>query len=405
MQVRFCKKLVLISVLFLFVFCKNSLQTGLDQVGAYSSLFKGKRIGIVTNHTAVNNNGVHISKIFQDMDNVQLVALFGPEHGVYGNAADGQKIESKKEGKIPVYSLYGKTKKPTAEMLKNIDLLVFDIQDIGARYYTYVWTLSYVMDAADENNIPLVVLDRPNPINGKAVEGNVADTSSFVGRFPVSVRHGMTIGEMAKMFKGEGWAGSNLDLTVVPLKNWQRRMWFDQTGLKLVAPSPNMPDLETATIYPGMCLLEGTNLSEGRGTDKPFKIFGAPWVNSKNLREYLEGFKMPGVLFKDTTFTPITIPGKAVRPKFENELCDGLKIMVTDRDKFNPYRTGVFIVQALHKLYPQNFQFKQKHFDRLIGNSKIRQAIQDGATVKELERLIAKGLDSFKQKREKYLMY
>ena len=405
MRFKIYEKLYLIGLLIISFSCGREVLTGLDQVDEYRHLFSGKRIGIVTNHTAVNKTGNHITDIFEAMENVTVTALFGPEHGVRGDAADGQRIESDKKKKIPVYSLYGKTKKPTTEMLQNIDLLVFDIQDIGTRYYTYIWTLSYVMEAAAENNIPLIVLDRPNPINGKTVEGNLSDTSSFVGRFPIPVRHGMTMGELAKMFKGESWVAPNLDLSVIPLKNWSRELWFDQTGLTFLAPSPNMPDLETATIYPGMCLLEGTNLSEGRGTDKPFKIFGAPWIEGERLLSYVQSYNFEGVSFKETTFTPVNIPGKAVHPKYENKLCNGLQIIVENRDSYKPFQTGVFIIQAIQNLYPRYFQFKQKHFDRLAGNNKIRRAILDGATVLEISDLLSDGLVSFKQKREKYLMY
>lgn len=405
MRFKIYEKLYLIGLLIISFSCGREVLTGLDQVDEYHHLFSGKRIGIVTNHTAVNKTGNHITDIFEAMENVTVTALFGPEHGVRGDAADGQRIESDKKKKIPVYSLYGKTKKPTTEMLQNIDLLVFDIQDIGTRYYTYIWTLSYVMEAAAENNIPLIVLDRPNPINGKTVEGNLSDTSSFVGRFPIPVRHGMTMGELAKMFKGESWVAPNLDLSVIPLKNWSRELWFDQTGLTFLAPSPNMPDLETATIYPGMCLLEGTNLSEGRGTDKPFKIFGAPWIEGERLLSYVQSYNFEGVSFKETTFTPVNIPGKAVHPKYENKLCNGLQIIVENRDSYKPFQTGVFIIQAIQNLYPRYFQFKQKHFDRLAGNNKIRRAILDGATVLEISDLLSDGLVSFKQKREKYLMY
>ncbi|KAA3610452.1 MAG: DUF1343 domain-containing protein [Calditrichaeota bacterium] len=405
MQVRIIKWICFFLLISLLSTSAQTVKTGLDRVGSYYHLFEGKRLGIVTNHTALNAKGQHITDVFKDMKNVTVAALFGPEHGVRGNAADGQKIESETEAEIPVYSLYGKTKKPNSEMLKNVDLLVFDIQDIGARFYTYVWTMSYVMDAAEENNIPLVVLDRPNPITCKIVEGNCADTSTFVGRFPIPVRHGMTIGELAKLFKGESWISSNLDLTIVPLQNWKREYWFDQTELTFTAPSPNMPNLETATVYPGMCLLEGTNLSEGRGTDKPFIIFGAPWIDSKNLRNHLESLQFDGVSFTDTTFIPVTIPGKAVRPKFENKKCNGLKVIVDDREKYKSYQTGVFLINALYQLYPGQLEFKRKHFDRLAGSSKIRRAILGGSSKEELKTLISLGLDSFKQKREKNLLY
>ena len=269
----------------LFYFIVNvSCQTltGLDQIRKFDSLFSGKKIAIITNHTAVNKNQVHISDIFAAIPESRIIAYFGPEHGIKGNEAAGSKIEHKKsEALIPVYSLYGKTLKPTEEMLKNVDILVFDIQDIGARFYTYIWTMALAMEAATENNIPFVVLDRPNPINGIQVEGNILENefSTFVGLYPIVVRHGLTIGELANMFNEEGWLknGVKADLKVIKLKNWDRGRWLDQTELPFIATSPNMPNLETATVYPGLCLLEGTNVSEGRGTDEPFLQFGSPW--------------------------------------------------------------------------------------------------------------------------------
>jgi len=215
------------------------------------------------------------------MPGVEVTALFGPEHGIYGLAEAGIKVADKKDDRfgIPVYSLYGKTAKPTAEMLKDVDVLVFDIQDIGARFYTYIYTMAYAMEAAAENNKPFVVLDRPNPINGLAVQGNILekDFATFVGLYPIPVRHGMTVGELARMFNDQGWLknGIRANLTVVPMQGWKRSMWYDRTGLKFIKPSPNMPNIKTATVYPGLCLLEGTNISEGRGTNKPFLQFGA----------------------------------------------------------------------------------------------------------------------------------
>ena len=241
--------------------CQASVKTGLDNINSYKHLFRGKRIGIITNHTAYNKDGKYIVDIFKNMPNVVVAALFSPEHGLHGVEEAGKEVESRTDRVhgLPVYSLYGKTRKPTQEMLEDIDILVFDIQDIGARFYTYIYTMSLAMEAAAESGRQFVGLDRPNPINGIHVEGNILESqfASFVGLYPIPVRHGMTVAELATMFNAEGWlaGGVKANLVVITMKGWRRRMWYDQTQLPFIKPSPNMPDLETATIYPGLCLL------------------------------------------------------------------------------------------------------------------------------------------------------
>ena len=267
--------------------CAASVQTGLDRVTAHRALFQGKRVGVIANHTAYDSQGTFIVDVFREMPGVQVVALFSPEHGLYGTADAGASIDSQTDpaSGLPVRSLYGQTRKPTPDMLRDLDLLVFDIQDIGARFYTYVYTMSLVMEAAAEQGKAFVVLDRPNPIDGRTLEGPILESqfATFVGLYPIPVRHGMTAGELARLFNGQGWLanGTQVDLAVVPMQGWQRDIWYDQTELTFRKPSPNMPDLQTATVYPGLCLLEGTNVSEGRGTPRPFRQFGAPWLDSK----------------------------------------------------------------------------------------------------------------------------
>ena len=298
------KKIIIFLAISVALYASGPVKTGLDNVTSFAEVFQNQRIGIITNHTAYNKSGLHIVDVFAAMKTVQIKALFGPEHGIRGDTDAGGKIadENDPSRNIPIYSLYGKTLKPTPEMLKDIDILVFDIQDIGARFYTYVWTMALAIEAAAENNIRFIVLDRPNPITGNHVEGNILDMnySTFVGKYPIPVRHGMTIGELAMMFNGEGWSYDRVqcDLQIIPAKNWQREMWFDQTGLKFIKPSPNIPDLMTAIIYPGMCLLEGTNVSEGRGTQEPFKIFGAPWIDSAKLTAHPSGLTFAALLLR-----------------------------------------------------------------------------------------------------------
>jgi uncharacterized protein YbbC (DUF1343 family) len=401
----------------LFVACSQQnlpepqVKTGLDRITEYPQLFENKRVGIITNHTAYNSNGEHIADIFLKMDNVTVAALFGPEHGIRGSAEAGDQIESVNDPilNIPVHSLYGATRKPTPEMLKDVDILVFDIQDIGARFYTYIYTMAYAIEAAAEQGILFLVLDRPNPITGSKVEGNILEKefASFVGLFPMPVRHGMTVGELAKMFNGEGWLanGVKADLSVIPMKNWRRDMWYDETGLQFIPPSPNIPDLQSATVYPGVCLVEGTNISEGRGTTIPFQIFGAPWIDGVLLAEVLNGLNLSGVAFGDTSFTPVSIEGTASNPKYDNKSCSGVKIMVTNRNQLQPYQTGIHIVNTIYKMYGDSLRWRSQHFDRLCGSAVIREAI---ISERDIDSLIASWqnqLDSFMEKRSEYLIY
>ena len=387
------------------------VQTGLDRVEEFHALFAGKRLGIIANHTAYDSKGMFIVDVFRRIPDVKISALFGPEHGFRGSHSAGVKVAERNAflDSIPIYSLYGKTLKPTPEMLKNVDMLVFDIQDIGARFYTYIWTMALAMEAAAQQGIPFIVLDRPNPIDGVQVEGAVLDTAfaSFVGLYPIPVRHGMTVGELARMFNGEGWLknGIKAQLTVIPMKGWKRNEWFDQIGLKFIPPSPNMPNLETATVYPGMCLIEGTNVSEGRGTNEPFLQFGAPWIQSDALLARLQTYHLPGVQFSTVSYVPKSMPGKAVHPKFQDETCYGLKLKVTDREAFKPFLTGVRIVQSLHALYPQQFSWRAKHFDRLVGSNDLRKMISTDESLDKYFEKCNNEVEAFKKQRTKYLLY
>ena len=391
---------------------KNSeVKTGLDQVKDYGQLFNKKQIGIITNHTAYNSKNQFITEVFKNLESVKVTALFGPEHGIHGNAAAGVIVDSAidENQNIPIYSLYGEHRKPTTEMLREIDLLVYDIQDVGSRYFTYIYTMALAMEAAAEQGIPFVVLDRPNPINGLKVEGNVLESgfTSFIGMYPLPVRHGMTTGELARMFNGEGWleGGVKADLTVIPMKNWKRKMWYDQTGLNYVRPSPNLPTLFSATVYPGTCLLEGSNVSEGRGTQMPFLIFGAPWIETGRLSQQLNQLNLAGIHFSDTLFTPVAIPGMAENPKYQDTLCMGIKVSITDREKYVPYRSGIHIVKTIHDLYPEYFSWRARHFDLLCGSDQVRLAIENGTNIDNLISSWQEPLDKFIRVREKYLLY
>jgi uncharacterized protein YbbC (DUF1343 family) len=387
------------------------VETGLDRIHEYEKLFIGKRIGIVTNHTAFNSRNEHITDIFFKLPNTEVVALFGPEHGIKGKEAAGSKIENKTDPlkDIPIYSLYGKTLKPTSEMLDNIEILVFDIQDIGARFYTYIYTMSLAMEAAAEQNIPFVVIDRPNPINGIDTEGNILEIpfKTFVGLHPIPVRHGMTVGELAKMFNEERWLKNQIqaDLKVIPMRDWNREMWYDQTGLIWRSPSPNMPDLNVATVYPGMCLFEGTNISEGRGTYEPFLRIGAPWFLNDNFTTINKLIELPGVLFGPITFTPKSIPEMSPNPKYKDEMLTGISLSITDRTKFRPYLTGIQLVQHLFRLNPKSFKWRERHFDRLCGTDKVRRFIIEGRKISDIKEWMDKDILPFLKIRKKYLLY
>jgi uncharacterized protein YbbC (DUF1343 family) len=397
-----------VSTILVFVMlasgCEASVNTGLDNINLYRHLFEGKRVGIITNHTAYNSRGRHIIDVFRGMDNVKVTAFFSPEHGIRGLEEAGIHIENMTDPnyRAPVYSLYGKTNKPTQEMLENIDVLVFDIQDIGARFYTYIYTMSLAMEAAAECGKHFVVLDRPNPINGLRVEGNILkpEFASFVGLYPIPVRHGMTAGELARMFNGQGWLkdGLKADLEVIPMEGWRRGMWYDRTGLKFIKPSPNMVSLETASVYPGLCLLEGTNVSEGRGTPRPFTQFGAPWIDSGRLVAELNKLNLTGICFRPASFTPVS-------SKYKGQKCNGVRIIITNRDLLEPYFSGIVIVNKIYQMYPIDFQWRASHFDRLCGTSAIREAITNRSSLEEFRESWQAEVKSFLQIRNKYLMY
>ncbi|MBD1378953.1 exo-beta-N-acetylmuramidase NamZ family protein [Metabacillus arenae] len=369
-------------------------------------LLKGKNVGLITNPTGVDKELNSVADRLYENSNVNLVALYGPEHGVRGDAQAGQYVEQYTDERtgLPVYSLYGQTRKPTPEMLENVDVLLFDIQDVGTRFYTYIYTMAYAMEAAAENDVEFIVLDRPNPLGGIQVEGPVLhqDYSSFVGLYPIPLRHGMTVGELALLFNQEFEIGA--DLEVVEMKNWKRSMDYHDTGLEWVMPSPNMPTLDTAFAYPGSAWIEGTNVSEGRGTTKPFELIGAPFMNSFDTAKALNDLNLPGVTFRAASFTPTF-------SKHASKLSHGIQIHVSDYDLYEPVKTGLSIIKTIHNLYPEEFQFSpenskgQSFFDLLVGNGWIREEIEKGSSVKKIEQMWKAELNDFKEIREDYLLY
>jgi uncharacterized protein YbbC (DUF1343 family) len=323
--------------------------------------FRGARIGALLHPASVSAKLEHASRILEHYngDLFRLAALFGPQHGFLGQTQDNMvewKSYQHPRLHIPVYSLYGEQRKPTPEMLEDLDVLLVDLQDVGARYYTFIWTLYLCMRACEKADVALVVLDRPNPITGVITEGPVLDPNykSFVGLHPIQVRHGKTIGELAQQFRDEAFP--DCQLSVLPMKNWERAIWFDQTGLPWVMPSPNMPALDTAIVYPGMCLLEGTNISEGRGTTRPFEIFGAPFIDAEAFCRDLNDLKLSGVFFRETYFQPTF-------HKFAGELCGGAQLHIVDREKLRPFLTGIEIIKCIRKNYLKQFQWKQPPYE------------------------------------------
>jgi uncharacterized protein YbbC (DUF1343 family) len=355
----------------------------------------GMRIGLVTNHTVRDRAGRLTIDVLFKAPNVKLVALFSPEHGIQGTADENLSDSKDEKTGVPIYSLYGETRRPAPEQLKDLDALVFDIQDIGARFYTYISTLGYVMEEAAKAGRPVFVLDRPNPINGVQVEGPVADPDrlSFTAYHTIPVRHGMTIGELAQLFNQARKTGC--DLRVVKMEGWSRAMWFDQTNLTWVNPSPNMRSLNEATLYPGIALLETTNVSIGRGTDTPFELVGAPWIDGQELASFLNSQRIPGVRFVPVRFTPTKL--------FKGEECGGVNIIITDREKFRPVQTGLEIAVALRKLYPA--QWKVDDYLRLLANSDTLERLKRGESTGDILRSWSGRLEEFRKARMAALLY
>jgi uncharacterized protein YbbC (DUF1343 family) len=403
------------------------VRSGLEVfLAGHLDLVKGKRVGLITNPTGVGPDLRSTIDLLRSNPAINLVALYGPEHGVRGNAQAGEYVPFSydKAYGLPVFSLYGPSFKPEPGMLKNIDeymrshdtqqagkvsegtkvegvdVLVFDIQDAGVRVYTYIATMATAMQAAAEAGIDFIVLDRPDPINGVDMEGAILEypaLSSFIGLYPVPLRFGMTAGELARLFNDK-FLSPKAKLTVIPMEGWKREMWFDQTGLPWVIPSPNLPTLDAAAVYPGLVALEGTNLSEGRGTTRPFELFGAPWIDGHALAAKLDGLGLPGVRFREAWFTPYF-------SKFQGELCGGCQIHVTDRAAFRSVAAVLHIVQTVRAMYPDKFAFHAEYFDKVMGTASVRQALEAGRDAAAVVAGLKDGLDAFAALRKPYLLY
>ena len=339
-----------------------SVQIAADYLAeVWPAKLRGARIGALLHSASVSSMLVRTSKILERENGklFRLAAFFGPQHGFLGQTQDNMvewKSYEHPRIKMPVHSLYGEQREPTPAMLESLDVFLIDMQDVGARYCTFIWTMYLAMRACEKAGVHVVALDRPNLINGVTTEGQVLDRQyfSFVGMHPIPVRYGKTIGELAQQFHDE--ILSKCELSILPMKNWKREMWFDQTGLPWVMPSPNMPTPDTATVYPGMCLLEGTNISEGRGTTRPFEIFGAPFIDAETLTRELNHVDLPGAYFRETYSQPTF-------HKFAGELCGGAQLHVTDRNKFQPFATGIEIIKRIRKMWGDKFAWKQPPYE------------------------------------------
>lgn len=361
-------------------------------------LLQGKRVAVVTNHTGLNSAGTHLVPLLIE-NKIQLVKLFSPEHGLYGVKDEkvGDAVDEKTG--LPVFSLYGKTRKPTAEHLQGVDVMVFDIQDIGTRFYTYISTMGLCMEACAENNVKFVVLDRPNPINGLRVDGAINDEkhSGFTAYRKLPLVHGMTVGELAQLFNTE--FKINCDLTVVPMTGWKRSMYWEDTGVKWINPSPNMRSVTQAILYPAIGQLESSNLSVGRGTDSPFELIGAPYINAQQLADELTKLNLPGIAFEPVPpFTPRNTPHK-----FNNVECNGIAIKLTDRDALKPAVTGMAIAWTLRKLYPEQWEWQKVR--SMMQNDEVVDALFKLDDPHEAEALFAKDVEGWKTLREQYLIY
>lgn len=382
------------------------MELGLDVfLNQNSDICKGKRIGLITNLTGLNKQLESTIDLFFEHPDIYLTALYAPEHGIRGDAREGESVDSSIDEVtgLPVYSLYGETRKPTESMLEDVDILVLDLQDIGSRYYTYIYTMAYVMDACRELNKELIVLDRPNPISGDKREGNLVDKkySSFIGLLPIPNRHGLTIGELALLYKHE--YGYDCELTVIPMEGWTRSMHYEETDFFWVPPSPNTTSIDMCILYSGTCLIEGTNLSEGRGTTQPFEVIGAPFIDNRVLAEQFNSHQLKGVIARPVSFKP-------TYQKHKDELCYGVQLHITNRHDIAPLKSVITLLEDCAGLYPEDFEFREENdsgksfFDLLAGNGTLRDQILKGETedyYKEAEKQLA----DFESLCEPYYLY
>ncbi len=393
---------------------KTHITLGLERLlGEEAARVRGARVGLICNPATVDSRFRHAADLFHGHADVNLTTLFGPQHGIRGETQDNmiewEGFRDPRTG-VMAHSLYGRTRKPTPEMLADLDVLVFDVQDVGTRVYTFIYTMALAMEAAREQGKRVIVLDRPNPIGGEAIEGNLLEAGheSFVGMYPIPMRHGMTVGELARMFNDA--FGIGCDLEVVPMRGYRRELYFDETDAPWVLPSPNMPTVDTAVVYPGTVFIEGTKVSEGRGTTRPFEIDGSPGADAYELAGALNRLALPGVHFRPHSFLPTF-------QKHAGRLCHGVQIHVLDRQQFRPVIAGIALIKTMYDLYgaepdgfawqepPYEYVFDRLPFDVIAGSAALRRQIESGASIEEIAASWRAGEEAFRERRANYLLY
>ncbi|MBS1791613.1 MAG: DUF1343 domain-containing protein [Acidobacteria bacterium] len=389
----------------------NKIALGIEVLtGEHAQSLSGARVGLICHPASIDHDFRHSADLLSQHPDINLTALFGPQHGIRGETQDNMiEWEGFRDGRTGVmaYSLYGEVRKPTTQMLSEVDVLVFDVQDVGTRVYTFIYTMALAMQSAREFGKRFIVCDRPNPIGGQGIEGNILESGheSFVGMYPIPMRHGMTVGELARMFNEE--FGIGCDLEIIPMQGYNREYWFDDTDARWVIPSPNIPTLDTAVVYPGMVLVEGTKFSEGRGTTRPFEITGAPYASAYELAEHLNQQALPGAHFRPHSFKPTF-------QKHVAQLCHGAQLHVTDRQTLKPVITGVALIKAMHDLYPEGFKWQtppyeyvydRLPFDVIAGTTKLREQIESGASLEDIAASWKAGEEDFANRRNPYLLY
>ena len=391
---------------------KIIVHTGLDVLEKmeFEPLF-GKHVGVVTNHTAVNKTGIHLVDLLNTRAEIQMKAIFAPEHGFRGEEQGGDAIIDGVDSNtgVPIYSLYGPQREPNPEMLEGIDILLFDIQDVGTRFYTYISTMGYVLEAGAKYNIPVMILDRPNPI-GRRINGNVLDDGfeSFVGRYKIPIRYGLSMGELARMIVGEKMIPGleSLELHVVECEGWTGESYWQETDLTWLPPSPNMRNTNETLTYPGLCLVEGVRINEGRGTEFPFEYIGTPYMDGKLLARELLSTGLKGFTVEPVTYTPVDMPGVAMNPLFEGEVVNGVKIVVTDPDQYKAVDFLIHLLVITKKHYPEDFGWRRATGpDRLWGGKSLREMVDAGNTAEEIIETYQAELAAFKLIQEKYFIY
>ncbi len=372
----------------------------------FSSELQGKSLALVINHTSVLPEGKNLWEALLEKGH-RIQAIFSPEHGFYGTFEAGKEVEDSRLKEIKIYSLYGETRKPSPEQISDIDVFIYDIQDVGARFYTYITTLKYILEAASEAQIPVYILDRPNPVGGDIIEGPLLqpEYESFIGAFPIPIRYGLTIGELAMMTKGERWIPNDFDLHVVRMKGWKRSFFWEDTGLRWIPTSPNMPTPETAIIYTGSGMLGALQLNEGGGTPHPFLQFGAPWLDPSSLIIKLNGGADYGIKLEKVKFTPQSIPGKIVHPTHENKSCLGIRVRIRQKEQFRSLRFILALIKALKEKHSTEIEIDPQDLKKMFGNELLVQFLVGILSYEELLAQMEAEEEAFRKKRQKYLLY